>query len=1524
MKPSYALWGFLVVSQSVHAATLNWDANAAAAPVAVDGGGTWTASPTPPLNFHDGTANVAWPSGAGVTDIAVFGNISSTPIGIPGAIDWAAGITVGVGGLVFNPYYGNVTKYNIRGNTATSVITFNGTPTVAVETNPARPFAAINAPIAGTVGFDVTSTTGGIFEIGTQFPGTITGNIRLKAGSSLSIGNDAALGGASNGFSFDGTSTFITRGNTALAATRTFTINNGSLAKFDSINGATLTVNSAIVEAAGTGQLQKEGLGGLTLNVANTYTGNTGIRQGTLTLNFADAAAPVSNLINSSSGLRLLGGTLAVTGKASTANTQSFSGLTMLPGASGLTSTPGATGGTTNLSLGGISRIGGSTLNLATIAAGTSYSTNTPDTNGILGGFATVNNADWVTAAGGTLAANTIYQTGTDATAWAATDNVSLAGTPTVPLAGSATVNSLKYTATGDVAIPAGQTLTLSSGGVLVTAGNASITGGNLAAGVGANEILVHQHSAAGTATISSVIDNNGSPVSVTKTGSGTLVLGGTNLYSNNSFLTGGTLEISSDANLGIGSVLTSRPGTTLRIAGSTAFSSGKTFNFDFGSNSYGATALGGSATDVGNFNVVVSNTAGATISGAFNVTGGTLVKSGAGALTLTHAGPNMLARLNGGMGLIVQEGGITFNGGAGSEWRVGQAEFVVGAGTDATKASAKEATVTVQSGTVVVGSWTGVARGNGTVNHQSKIVMTGGTWDTGNLSLGFANSVGSYAARPTLDLSGNASFIVRDDALMSESGGSAATINVADNAVFAVRDEFRAGLTGNASATLNFSGNSVTSSGGSMRFGQGGTATANLSGSAQLLGGSFMNIGNSGTGTVNVSDNAVFTVATDFNIGDTDNSIGTLNVSGGTVNASLLAIGKGGNAAGSPTTPTRGVVNQTGGIVQQFGAGNTSDWRIGGFAGANDSEVYGSYTISGGSLNTGNRNFQIGTYGIGVMDVRGGTVDTNNGGGFPVIARRPGSFGLLDVSSGSFKVNNTAQLLLVAEEGSASLNISGTGSVLVSSNPAGAGNGGGTGGVRVAHGAGASGTVSLNGGTLETSGIAKSSTALTSSGSAYLNGGLLKARATNPTFMQGLNQAIVGPGGAMIDNNGQSITIGQSLLASAAATGVTSIPVASGGAGYIGAPVVAITGGAGIGATAVANLTGGAVTSITITSPGGGFLGVPTVTLLGGGATTPATIGTATIGAGLADGGLTQSGFGTLTLGGTNTYTGTTAVIGDTLLVTGSLASPVTVAANCSIGGTGTINNSLTVDATGILSPGLAGNAGTLTAGNTVMPGTYLVDLDGANADRITVTGNLDISGAILSVASLPGGATQPSYTIASYTGTLAGSFVLSGSLPATYTLVNDTGAKEIKLVSGGNYGIWQAGFGLTLGTTGAPEGDADLDGIDNAVEYVTGGNPTVSSQAPSPLATFTATDVIFTFSRPDSSETPDVSTVLEVGTTLDLWPVTYNIGATTATSSPGVTVTENGTDPDTIAITVPKGVDTTKFARLVVTIAN
>ena len=86
----------------------------------------------------------------------------------------------------------------------------------------------------------------------------------------------------------------------------------------------------------------------------------------------------------------------------------------------------------------------------------------------------------------------------------------------------------------------------------------------------------------------------------------------------------------------------------------------------------------------------------------------------------------------------------------------------------------------------------------------------------------------------------------------------------------------------------------------------------------------------------------------------------------------------------------------------------------------------------------------------------------------------------------------------------------------------------------------------------------------------------------------------------------GDIITTGDTIalagIATIAGGQIVSIPVSSGGSGYLSAPLVTITGGGGANATAVANVTNGVVTSITVTNGGSGYTSSPTITIASNG----------------------------------------------------------------------------------------------------------------------------------------------------------------------------------------------------------------------------------------------------------------------------------------------------------------------------------
>jgi len=195
----------------------------------------------------------------------------------------------------------------------------------------------------------------------------------------------------------------------------------------------------------------------------------------------------------------------------------------------------------------------------------------------------------------------------------------------------------------------------------------------------------------------------------------------------------------------------------------------------------------------------------------------------------------------------------------------------------------------------------------------------------------------------------------------------------------------------------------------------------------------------------------------------------------------------------------------------------------------------------------------------------------------------------------------------------------------------------------------------------------------------------------------------------------------------------------------------------------------------------------------------------------------VTKLGSGTQTFSGANSYTGPTTVSSGTLRVDGthSGGGSYTVAAAGTLGGSGTIGAAVT--AAGTLAPG--SGIGTLSVGNTVLTGTDACEIDGPSADRLNA-GTLNITGATVVFSILNSHApSASSYVIATYSGTLGGTFA-SSTVPAGYMLDYSFAGQIRLLLTGGGYTAWAA----TNAGGQAANLDYDHDGVSNGVEYFMG----------------------------------------------------------------------------------------------------
>ncbi|QIF01737.1 autotransporter-associated beta strand repeat-containing protein [Roseimicrobium sp. ORNL1] len=257
-----------------------------------------------------------------------------------------------------------------------------------------------------------------------------------------------------------------------------------------------------------------------------------------------NAVVRFQNKANDSKQITLSGGYLSRAGDSTTTTTLDVVlGLRLAAGASTIMDE----GGALVFQLNAIQRDVGATLNVdnnPTLATTDTLN----DAGGILGGFVTVGGTDWAKNSTNTADGAVVAYTGYVANDFtAAANNVNV--TTGTQSATNATVNSLRF-AEADTTLNLTGTNTVASGGILITSGaGATISSGTLRGAAGADLVIIQNSTT--EATISSVIEDNGSATALTKAGTGWLHLTGNNTYTGGTFITGGTLSVSQIADSG-------------------------------------------------------------------------------------------------------------------------------------------------------------------------------------------------------------------------------------------------------------------------------------------------------------------------------------------------------------------------------------------------------------------------------------------------------------------------------------------------------------------------------------------------------------------------------------------------------------------------------------------------------------------------------------------------------------------------------------------------------------------------------------------------------------------------------------------------------------------------------------------------------------------------------------------------------------------------------------------------------------
>ena len=838
------------------------------------------------------------------------------------------------------------------------------------------------------------------------------------------------------------TPTFNTSGNVTIKSssdsfTSAFSTTNmtfgsslGSLTIGKSTNTQNITVANAISIAGG----------------INVYGGNITLNAGLATTNATLGDISLTGNVNGSSSIALADNrtvTVNQSGSSSYGGTISGNGSSLVKTGNGTLTLSGANtyNGTTNITAGTLIVSGSlSDSTVVNVSSGANYSLSSTDTIGSFAGLGTINLGGYnLTTASNT---STIFDG-----VLAGNGNLTKGGNGTLTLNGTNTYNGTTTVNAGALALSSDANL--GTAPVSATAGSIVLNGGTLQAT--ANFTLNANRSISlgtsnGTFSVDPSITLNyagiiASTGSMTKSGNGTLVLGGANSYSGNTTISAGTLIVNGTGSLGSGS-----------YAGNISNSGNLSLNT--------STAQTLSGVISGSGNLTQSGSGTLTLSGNSTYTGNTTIDSGT--LQLNSGGA-----INNSVG-IINNGTLIYNNGLVNTAALVSGTGNISVGTDSSTNSTLQLISTlnvtgalnVYSGNVldlnghsspnaISIAGTGIGNAGALVNSNTTtaatqsgaVTLTGGARLGGNGSLTISGNIGGAFAvtkvgTGTTTLTGSNTYsgatTINAGTLQigngTANGSIAYTSSIVNNSILTfdrndaiVLSQAISGtgdLTQAGSGTLTLTGTNsytgtTTINAGTLQIGN-GTESGTITNTSAIVNNGTLAYSNSGLVTLSqvISGNG----------GLTQDGSGTLTLTGTntyagktTINAGTLVIGNGtanGSIANTSAIVNNGTLTYNRSDLATLsqvisGSGNLTQAGSGTLTLTGDNTYTGATTINAGTLQIGNGTAN-GAIASTTAIVNYGTLNYNRSDDVSVANNISGSGGF--VKSGSNTLTLTGQ----------------------------------------------------------------------------------------------------------------------------------------------------------------------------------------------------------------------------------------------------------------------------------------------------------------------------------------------------------------------------------------------------------------------------------------------------------------------------------------------------------------------------------